>query len=426
LLRATVAVRGGRQLRWFSVDDPQPVICWESGPLGGPLPPAAHQDLRREIGVRFHIRTNGGASELTVQFHHACCDGMGGGQFIEDLLLSYAQACGDPPAQYKLAPLDSRKLQQRWRFGLTIPALLRMAPRQLMGALGGWRLITRSPEPLIPERRAPNRDRPSQGYPATLHHLFDEETTALARRTSQRLGATLNDLLARDLFLALARWRSRQNLDGDGHWLRMAIPVNLRTPEDGLLPAANVIGNAFLDRRGPDFVDADRLLQGIHEEMGRVKRGRLGLAYIVLANVFRLLPGGLKRKLRADQCVMSCMLTNLGASFIRLPRLDDRGRGTAGNVALDDLDFVAPIRPYSCVTLGIATCARKLGITLHYDLRFLTERQAADLFETYVGQIRVSMAASPQPVLFAPSSRVHWRRRPSIWSRRSRNDAGRP
>ena len=55
---------------------------------------------------------------------------------------------------------------------------------------------------------------------------------------------------------------------------------------------------------------------------------------------------------------------------------------------------MAPVRPYSCVTIAVALYARKLGITLHYDPRPLTEEQATDLLEIYVRRIQASIAAA--------------------------------
>ena len=77
LLTAKVEIVGRRRLRWSVVDDPTPLIVWEESPVGGRLPPATHLDLRREIGIRFHVRIDpaAAASDLTIQFHHACCDG---------------------------------------------------------------------------------------------------------------------------------------------------------------------------------------------------------------------------------------------------------------------------------------------------------------------------------------------------------------
>ena len=395
LLTAKVGTVGRRQLQWFSVDDPQPIIRWETGPVGDPAPPATHLDLEREIGIRFHVRTDTTASELIIQFHHACCDGLGGVLFIEDLLLAYALACGDPPDQLKFRPLDPHRLHDRGRLGLSFPALLRMAPQQLVGVLRGRQFLTRRPVPLVPHQACPNDDNPPNSYPTTLRYLFDEETTMRGRRAAQRLGVTLNDLLIGDLFLALAQWRSRQNIGNDGDWLRMVIPMNLRRADARSLSAANMVGNAFLDRRGRDFADPARLLRSIHKEMALVKRWHLGLAFIFLANAYRWLPGGLEKSIRADRCISSCMLTNVGKPFGRLPLSDRQGRLVAGNVTLENIGFIPPTSPYSCVSVCLTMFARRLGFTMHYDPRPLSAGQAADLLDTYVRRIRDSITAPP-------------------------------
>ena len=93
-------------------------------------------------------------------------------------------------------------------------------------------------------------------------------------------------------------------------------------------------------------------------------------------------------------------------AHVPLPRRDECI--VAGNVTLEDLDIVAPVRPYSCVTVAVALYAHRLGITLHYDPRPLTEQQATDLLEIFVRRIRASIAAeavSEQRLLtVAPSS----------------------
>ena len=391
LLTAKVGVVGQRQLRWFLVEDPEPMIRWETGPVGGPLPPAAHQDLRREIGIRFHIRADVAASELTIQFHHACCDGIGGCMFVEDLLLAYALACGDRLSQVKLRRIDPRKLYGRGRFGLTIWTLLKMTPHQLVGIFRAVRGLSHAPVPLVPHVACVNDDVPPKGYPATLHYVFDEESSILCRRTAKHLGVTLNDLLVRDLFLALAEWRSRQDVESDAPWLRMLVPTNLRTADDHVLPAANATSGVFLDRRGPDFADVGQLLRSVHKELTLAKRWRLGLTFVFLANIGQWLQGGNGEKYRSDGHNTSSTLTNLGEPFARLPVSDCDGRVVAGNVTLEDIDFAAPVYPYGCVTVGVISYARRLGLTLHYDPRPLSEGQAADLLDTYVRRIRTSM-----------------------------------
>ena len=64
----------------------------------------------------------------------------------------------------------------------------------------------------------------------------------------------------------------------------------------------------------------------------------------------------------------------------------------AGNVTLMDVAPIAPVHPYSCVSMTAGLYADRLGITLHYDPRPLSESQAADLLDAYVRRIGVSVA----------------------------------
>jgi hypothetical protein len=313
---------------------------------------------------------------------------------LRELLVAYALAYGGAPNRAKLAALDPGKLAGRGRFGLTLRKLIRMVPSQLVGLRGARQFLMRQPAPIIPHRACHDDSPLPKNYPAILHHLFDQEATAGVRKAAMHQGVTSNDLLARDLFLALFEWRLRQNIEDDGSWLRMMIPMNLRSTDDRLMPAANMVSSVFLDRRGPDLVDADRLLSGIHEEMDLIKRLRLGFTFIFSTAICRRFLGGLEKQVRADKCTISCIFTNIGTplAHVPLPRRNDCI--VAGNATLEDVDFVAPLRPYSCATVVVALYARKLVVTLHYDPRPLTEQQANDLLETYVRRIHASIDAS--------------------------------
>jgi hypothetical protein len=166
----------------------------------------------------------------------------------------------------------------------------------------------------------------------------------------------------------------------------------LRNTDDRLMPAANILSSVFLDRRSPDFADPDQLLRGIHEEMDLIKRLELGFTFIFSTAICRRFLGGLEKKVRADKCSISCILTNVGTPLAHVP-LPRRGQCIiAGNVTLEDLQIAVPVRPYSCATIAVAIYAHRLGISLHYDPRPLTEQQASDLLETYVRRIQASIA----------------------------------
>jgi NRPS condensation-like uncharacterized protein len=133
LLSATVEQQSNRRLRWVVVDEPQPIIHWESGPTGGPFPHATHLDLSRETGIRFHVIVDGDQCDVVIQFHHACCDGSGIFAFLHDMLIADAVACGEATDQVQLPPLDPEGLTTRGRFGLTLGRFIRMLPRQTVG-----------------------------------------------------------------------------------------------------------------------------------------------------------------------------------------------------------------------------------------------------------------------------------------------------
>jgi hypothetical protein len=385
------ADRRGR-LRWAGVEDPQPRIEWESAPTGGPIPRGTRLDLRQEIGLRCFVRTNETHSDVTLQFHHACSDGAGFTLFMRELLVAYALVYGNAPRRAYLADLDLGLLAGRGRFGLTFGKLLRMMPQQMVGLAGARQFLMRKPAPIVPHRAAPSDGPLPEQYPAMVHCAFDRETTAKLRMAAVRQGVTYNDLLARDLFLAISEWRVRQKIDDDGGWLRMMIPVNVRSGDDRLMPAANIVSNVFLDRRKPDFADPERLLRGIHEEMDLIKRLRLGFTFIFGTALCRRFFGGLEKQVRADKCAVSCVFTNVGTMLAHVPlqRRDDLI--VAGNVTLDGLDIVVPFQPYSCVTVAVAVYAHRLGITMHYDPRPITAEQAGELMETFVRRVRESIA----------------------------------
>jgi hypothetical protein len=389
MLTAKVKDAGLRGLRWTVVDKPSPLIVWETAPLGDGLPLATHLDLRQEIGIRFHVRLDESASDLTIQFHHSCCDGAGIALFIRELLVAYAVAFG-AKAKRELPELDPALLAGRGRFGLTFGKLLRMAPKQARGLLGVRQFLMRKPAPIIPHQAVSNDGPVPANYPATLHHVFDLETTGALRKAAARRGVTPNDILTRDLFLALGDWRTKQELDGDGQWLRMMIPMNLRNTSDRLMPAADVVSSVFLDRRQSDFAAPDRLLQSIHEEMDLIKRLELGFTFIFSTAICRRLPGGLKRQIRADKCTISCIFTNLGTPFAHVPLPQQDRFIVAGNVTMVDVDVVAPVRPYSCATVAAWLYAHKLHLTLHYDPRPLSAAQAANLLSTFVRNVHAS------------------------------------
>lgn len=391
-LVSAMARRVGRhRFEWVAADPPS--LQWTAGPRDGPFPPTKGIDLFSEPGVRVWAVDDTVGSALVIEMHHACCDGLGMFQLAEDFLLAYAAATGQASAAVPLCPLDVKMLPRRGRFGLSLGKFLRMLPDQLVGLLGARQFLMRRPVPVLPTKDADPGAALPESYPAVITHALDQGEMDLLKALAKREGATVNDWLVRDLFLALADFRSRHQANAPDEWLRFSVPVNLRGPGDQRLPAANVVSMVFLDRRLPDFADPRGLLAGIHDEMQLIKRCKLGFTFIWSLYACRALPGGLARMTRGDNCTATTVITNLGTPLSQLPLPRQSGRIVAGNVTLDGLDIVAPIRYGTAAAFAVFCYAEALCVTLHYDVRQLTPVQAADLLETYVRQIGRSIGA---------------------------------
>jgi len=382
----------GRRPFWIVQPGALPEIIWSAGPTGQAFPVTRRQDLREEIGLRLFVVESPGSCDVTLQFHHACCDGGGMSVFGTDLLIAYALAAtGTHSRRLQLPPLDPALLSRRGSYGLNFRKLLKLLPRHLGETRGVLHFFERTPSPLLPYRVSPDDDPPPPGFPATRTHTFTVAETASLYETARRLGVTINDLLARDIFLALGEWRARHGGGDDDAWLRMMVPVDLRSRGDRLLPAANMVGSVFLDRRSCDFADPAKLLSGIAGEMQDSKNHHLGLIFIYSLRAFGLLPGGLKRNARRDWCSVSSIFSNMGRVLRRLPLPKDNGRHVAGDATLELIEGVAPIRPYNCATFLSTEYAGRLTMTLHYDPRPLDPAQADDLTATLARRVRATV-----------------------------------
>ena len=410
LLSAIVGPAARKRWQWLPVPIPSPVVRWHRGPVGDGLPPVDRIDIRREPGMRLWAVGDQDRTDLTLQLHHAACDGIGTIRFAEDLLLCYATeigVTGIPP----LEPLQPDKLRGRGRFGLNAWKFIGILGQQAVGLIGVWQFARRRPSPLASGVSPAAAETLPEAYPTTLAQALSAEETIELRRSAKALAVPLNDLLARDLFLTLEDWR-RQHAPGRSRdWLRLTVPINLRTPADGDMPAANVISMVFLDRRPTDMADQQRLLQGVHDEMQQIKRLGLGLTFVLSLWAVRRWPGGLPRMARKAQCSATCLLSNLGTLLADVPLPRQDGRIVLGNAVLESIDGFGPLRPGTYAAFSAFSYAGRLCVTLHYDPRAFSAAEAGDLLDAYAKCLRQSARhTSGADILFAGESARRERR----------------
>lgn len=388
LLRATVDRTSRRRPRWIDHPDWRPEVRWQAETNRFGFPAATYIDLTHEPGTRVWVVDRDNGHDVMLQAHHCCADALGMSKVFEDLLIGYAINQGGSENNVSLPSLAPDRLIQRGAPGLTAWKLLRMAHKQAIGLLGAREFAMHSPVPLAGPISPIDEAAPPPTFPNPLaYDLSPSETKGLITAAkSQRV--TVNDLLARDLFLAVGSWRQNGGIGSDQDWLRFSIPMNLRRAADERMPMANSVSMVFLDRQPCSLTDPGDLLKSIHEQMGLIRRLQLQYTFILSLGVSRLIPGGLARSTAADKCQSTSCLSNLGPVLTGTPLPRRDGRIVSGNVVLESVDYVIPLRPHLHTAFCVYTYAGRLRILMHFDPRVIAAEQSEALLEMYIQQVR--------------------------------------
>lgn len=398
LLRSMVCRDVKHGLYWATDDtNSLPLERW-SADTQNEFPVAAYIDLTRTVGTRIWLVDHESGSDLVVQVHHACSDAIGKCQLIEDLLISYARNLGELNDDVKLRPLDNQRLPLRNQFGLTWGKLLRLVPRQILALQFVVKHFVRNAAPL----GLRSGDKASQqpfSFPSPCTFYFDRPVTERILSEAKRRKVTVNDLLARDLFLAIHEWRTQYGVTSGNEWLRFFMPINERTHEDETLSAANIMSAIFLERNPRHMTNADSLLESIKAEMQVRKLGRDGLLFNAALALMNRMPFIRNYVLHGGKCMSSCVFSNLGVILNRTPLPRKNGKLAIGETVLDKVDFIAPLRPMTAAAFCVYTYAGGLTLNLHFDPQSISKLQANELLDMFVHRIHASLkTADPEPI----------------------------
>jgi len=390
LLRSTVHKDARLGYCWNIADSSTiPLERW-SADSTNEYPVASFMDLTKHVGTRFWLVDSSDSHDLVSQIHHACTDALGMCLLIDDLLMAYAKKVGAIERDVQLRPLNNQRLPLRNYFGLTWKKILLLIPLQILGMHVVGKFFLRNVVPL----RSPGVNSESEQqvvFPSFCTLRFDTDTTLKILAAAKTNKVTVNDLLARDLFLAIDAWRTQNGVQSKNEWLRFFVPINHRVAEDATLSAANVMSAVFLERHSGQLQDPESLLRSLQLQMQRVKRYQLGFLFIAAQALMSRIPRLRARVIQRDKCVSSCVFSNVGVVFnqIALPRQD--GKLKIGDVLLEDVDFVAPLRPLTAAAFCVCTYAGRLSINLHFDPRAISKSQAKVLLDFLDCKIRLSL-----------------------------------
>ena len=386
LLRAKVRPRLGRASVW----EPSDGVCIRPCRQGfadlSQVLQAPHIDLTSESGLRTWLFAEPSKAELLFQFHHSCCDGLGALIFLEDLLVTYHRiSAGEKATDVSVRSLG---LKSRGVIPLTAVQAVRKIPLDI---LDFFRILLRRPAIAAPAE-IPEIQNDNRHLSAFLSHQFStsELNGLLAEARTQ--STTLNNILMKDVYRSLDGWMCESGKSAH-RWIRMGVPASTRIDESVENTCCNHVTIMFLDQHSSDIRTSESLLDQVTQLTRFHRESNIWYSMLQLLQVLAAVPPLLRLYLRTNRRMCTTVASNVGRAFESCPLPRNDGQLVIGDTLLTSLNFLSPLRPGTEVTFGCVTYGNTLSLSMHYKPHRVGEKQARQLMENVVNNLRKSAGA---------------------------------
>lgn len=385
--------------RWAPATDPQPFISIAESDVPFDYPGSESIDLTSELGVRVWVRhgsdpndTNDSRVKMRFQFHHACCDGLGAFQMIEDVLCCYHQNVVGKDASTELRPIDNQALAYRTAVpDKRLPIYKRIARSTVILPIRISKLFAQTAD-FISSSEVTSDSVKTDSLPNLPTHVFSRGFTQSLVSKALDGGATLNDLLVRDLFLTIRDWNQSQNAKPSRN-IRLMIPFSLRTDKHVQMPAANCVSMVYMAAPTKLLQNPQQLLTSVTRQRHFIRAWQIEHSWNQTAGLIASSPWIAKlARRRAQRRITTSVLTNLGRVFAKSGLPEVQGKVKCGELLLESTVLVPPATATATLTFGCNTYADELGISLNFDRQHFPQADAQRLLEFYVDRLRATQS----------------------------------
>ena len=244
------------------------------------VPQVRSIDLTSETGLQVLVRASPTQARIVLYIHHVCCDGIGGLQILGELLARYGQKTA--AADAKRPVFDEPRMvllleRENYDAGDATVERQKKSLKKTVGKIS--RLLLRKPVTLAPSvvSALPPSGAATALAPAILEAVISKAAHRKLRAVAAAHDVSINDLFIGQFLLHIRRWNSRTRPDNGRSWIRLSVPVSMRTRVHDQMPVANVVSYAFVTRRQHECDDMDALLKSIHRQTGDVVFNREGI-----------------------------------------------------------------------------------------------------------------------------------------------------
>jgi NRPS condensation-like uncharacterized protein len=341
-------------------------------------------DIRETPGLRIRVRELDGMTQMTLQFHHACCDGTGAYRFVGDLIGCYMSRLSCCAGKVELGNVDLSQLKNR----PTKMRSLRAGDNFLHKTIAAYGEAWRTFGNRIADLKSPTAHARTTDAPGMIKRDYSADQLANLRHVATSRGATFNDLLLCRMFQVAAEWNAGVT---SNRKFRVMVPSDMRDGEDFEIPACNMTAYTFINRVASEIADEEKLLQLIRDDTLQIKNGTRQKSFMNGLTSAMATPFVLPMFLKRNVCLATSVLSNAGDPArrftCRLPK--HQGKVSCDEFTLEGITGVPPLRRMTRCTLSSSIYGRKLTFSMRCDPHSFSAKESGKLMDMFCARLMV-------------------------------------
>jgi hypothetical protein len=197
-------------------------------------------------------------------------------------------------------------------------------------------------------------------------------------------------------------WNRAFSTDFESKDFCINLPLDLRQPENPGFSAANLVTCSLIRRSTDQISEPHELSNSLREQMMRIKHSRFNSPFMRTLFDAPLDLNDAKTIFPTNHCLATAVFSNTGDPTRRfladLPR--KKGIVHFGNLVLEDISGVSPLRYDTRLTVNVFTYRRNLKICMRFDPQYFSAEDGKAFLGYFVDcfQSGVENATLPERV----------------------------
>lgn len=231
---------------------------------------------------------------------------------------------------------------------------------------------------------------------------FGQDFFLKYKAKAKSLGASVNTLMMRDMYIALRKWIEKYPVDDksverQNRWFRMLVPINIRTDFHRTMSCANIVGYIFNDKRPVDCDRSEPFLQSIQANIAKCKKYNSGSTFNKVIKILGKVPGFMSLMTSDKQSHCSVILSTVG-NICKSSQQEDYRQNDDVRIEHDQYPLqlfrmlgAPPTRPHTPISVGVMQRQGEMFLACRYDLNTITEETMMEFYNMFVDEMMKSL-----------------------------------